>query len=247
MAPHKEPLVDVSAGTPADPLRPFTSRALRGHAALDEWDRPLAFKTLITWGCVSHASLAAGPASYLFSRQTELDVRVVERRGGGGRWGGWGWVSSTVIVGQRYGSTGSKRFSLWVHTGKREVCCCCWGRWKTAGEMKPAHVLISTTRFFFRCAISLNWMARQLPSAAASLSVGGKPQKKSALSFQYSPFLRCVEIRLLPDCWRWSSWFRLSSPLWSSWCFLELPSTWEREKKPTWTWYLQTFKKTPTK
>lgn len=33
--------------SPADPSRPFTSRALRGHAALDEGDRPLAFETLV--------------------------------------------------------------------------------------------------------------------------------------------------------------------------------------------------------
>lgn len=33
--------------SPADPSRPFTSRALRGHAALDERDRPLAFETLV--------------------------------------------------------------------------------------------------------------------------------------------------------------------------------------------------------
>lgn len=32
---------------PADPSHPFTSRALRGHAALDEGDRPLAFEMLV--------------------------------------------------------------------------------------------------------------------------------------------------------------------------------------------------------
>lgn len=43
-------LVDASAGTvvnSTDPLRPFTSWALRGHATLDEWGQPLAFQTLI--------------------------------------------------------------------------------------------------------------------------------------------------------------------------------------------------------
>lgn len=46
-----ETQTDLLAGfvvSPADPTRPFTSQAIRGHAVLDERDQPLAFETDVT-------------------------------------------------------------------------------------------------------------------------------------------------------------------------------------------------------
>lgn len=86
-------LMDVSAGTvlnSADPLRPFTSCALRGHAMLDEWGQPLAFQILIT--SVLSWLLSAG----LIPKSLNIWV------------GGDGWECPTLLLGKKNGSGSSR-------------------------------------------------------------------------------------------------------------------------------------------
>lgn len=70
-------LLDASAVNPTDPLRPFTSWALGGRAVPDEWDRSLAFKTLITWAVAAmHRRVGWGGVGVSKQR-----TAVVVRRG----------------------------------------------------------------------------------------------------------------------------------------------------------------------
>lgn len=115
-------LVDVSAGSavhPAEPWRPFTSWALRGHAMLHEWGQPFGLYDSPRCGCGGQSSSLTGV------------VPKKPRREGGGEQGK-GRGCPVLLVGHRYGSGSSKSLTMFYCGSVRWTegrVQCCWGRW----------------------------------------------------------------------------------------------------------------------
>lgn len=114
--------VDVSAGSavhPAEPWRPFTSWALRGHAMLHEWGQPFGLYDSPRCGCGGQSSSLTG-------------VVPKKPRSEGGGEQGKGRGCPVLLVGHRYGSGSSKSLTMFYCGSVRWTegrVQCCWGRW----------------------------------------------------------------------------------------------------------------------
>lgn len=115
-------LVDVSAGSavhPAEPWRPFTSWALRGHAMLHEWGQPFGLYDSPRCGCGGQSSSLTGV----------VPKKPRSERGGEQ---GKGRGCPVLLVGHRYGSGSSKSLTMFYCESVRWTegrVQCCWGRW----------------------------------------------------------------------------------------------------------------------
>lgn len=109
------------------------------------------------------------------------------------------------------------------------------------GPLHPSWRTTAGPCFFCSATYHFAQLEVTLASFCRSLSFcWQEPQKNSAYRFQLrhkkerllgNSIWSLNTDQLLPDCWHWSSWFRLSSLLWSSWCFLGLPSTYGKKQE----------------